>query len=121
MHRRTWLEHYHPLLVSSGPDQNFVQVLQNWIDLEEKIENLQADEVKAQRIADNSAAVFRDRYLTPAAQVCYWRRLFKGWAEVSFEPDLHHQDGSGNWKRRGTPYETFMWVKIFTFAIVLTG
>lgn len=67
---------------------------------------------EAQRIAHNSAATFRDRYLTPAAQACYWRKLFHAWSSVSFEPDFYRTvvDSNGKTKRksRGTPFETYV-------------
>ena len=41
------------------------------------------------RVARESAATFRDRYLTPAAEACYWRRMFKRWSEIQdFKPAL---------------------------------
>jgi hypothetical protein len=56
--------------------------------------------------------VFRDRYLTPAAQACYWRKLFNAWATVGFEPELYRtvKDKQGKvWRKsRGTPFETFV-------------
>jgi len=67
---------------------------------------------EAQRIADNAVRTFRDRYLTPAAQACYWRKLFNAWSTVSFEPELYRtvkDDVTGRIRRksRGTPFESF--------------
>ena len=60
---------------------------------------------KAKRIADNSVQVFRERYLTQAAEACYWRKLMTRWKDVmSWEPVLH----SGGKEKRGVRYETFM-------------
>lgn len=67
---------------------------------------------EAKQIAENSAKVFRDRYLTPAAQACYWRKLFNGWASVSFEPELYMKvmghDGKMRQRVRGTTFETYV-------------
>jgi hypothetical protein len=72
---------------------------------------------KAKQIADNSARIFRDRYLTPAAQACYWRKLFRAWASISFEPELYEtvtdHDGRSRQKLRGTPFETFVAKLVF--------
>lgn len=64
------------------------------------------------RIANNSVATFRDRYLTPAAEACYWRRLIRAWAEVqAFSPeayvDIAAPDGSVRKKQRGVDWEIF--------------
>lgn len=65
---------------------------------------------KAKRIADNSVQVFRERYLTQAAEACYWRRLIKRWRDVmSWEPMLYSGvDGAKKKEKRGVRYETFM-------------
>ncbi|KAI9754953.1 MAG: RNA helicase required for poly(A+) mRNA export [Chaenotheca gracillima] len=88
-----WREHFHPLLQSSGPDQNYVEVAPDWSDVEEKISELLRDDAKAQRIADNSVRTFRERYLSLAAETCYWRKLIRGWATVSHTPDVFRIDG----------------------------
>jgi hypothetical protein len=97
------------LLISSGPDQNFVEVQDNFSDLEHVVLSLLADQAKAERIAKNSVSIFRDRYLTPAAQACYWRVLIRAWADVSFVPEVWEVDGAvvGGRKIRGTPFESF--------------
>ena len=60
---------YH-LMVSSGPEQNFVEVALDFSDLESTMEKLQKNDREAQRIAENSVRMFRERYLTPAAETC---------------------------------------------------
>lgn len=66
----------------------------------------------AQRIANNSVTTFRDRYLTPAAEACYWRRMIRNWAEVqAFEPQAYHDPGEGKIgsnNQRGIDWE--VWV-----------
>lgn len=47
---------------------------------------LLGDKAAAQKIADNAVATFRDRYLTFAAETCYWRKLIRSWREVTDKP-----------------------------------
>ncbi|KAK0112703.1 hypothetical protein ONS95_014440 [Cadophora gregata] len=104
--KRTWIEPHHSLLRSG---HNFVEVEEDFSNLEETMVSLLADPAKAQQIAINSTETFRDRYLTPAAQACYWRRLITSWAEVSFVPTLWEVGVDGGHRRvRGIPFETFV-------------
>ena len=69
--------------------------------------NLLQDPEAAERIADNNVRTFRERYLTPAAEACYWRALWEGWATVSNATDSLDRMG----KPVGEPgmrYESFM-------------
>jgi hypothetical protein len=86
MPKRTWIEPHHALLVSSGLKQNIVEVQVNISDSEESTLGLLEVEEKAQLIAHKVVETIRDRYLTPAAQACYWRWIISGWADVSFVP-----------------------------------
>ncbi|TVY17332.1 Protein O-glucosyltransferase 1 [Lachnellula arida] len=109
MHKRTWLEPHHPLLIPSGPSQNIVEVETDFSDLEEKISFLLQNPKQAQRIAKNGIDAFRDRYLTPAAQACYWRRMLGSWADVSFVPEEWEIDEmTGTRTIRGMPFESFV-------------
>lgn len=104
-----WIERHHHLLMSKGIEQNFVEVEGDFSDLESKIEHYLAHPGEAERIANNSVALFRDRYLTPAAQACYWRKLFRVWSQVSFEPEpyrIANETGEKIW--RGMPFETYV-------------
>ena len=103
-HTLEWREIYDSALVYSGPEQNAVKVADDWSDLEATMKALIANTTAAKAIADNARAVFRDRYLTPAAEACYWRRLIQGYASVSFDPKLYEDDGK---TLRGVPYESF--------------
>ena len=67
------------------------------------MQDLIADPAKAKQIAENSVRTLRDRYMTPAAEACYWRRLIRGYASVSFEPDFYEKD---NKTLRGTPFSS---------------
>ena len=96
-------EIYSWVIETSGPAQNTVSVSEDWSDLEETIEYLLANPTKAKKIAQESKKVFKDRYLTPAAETCYWRKLFRSWRTVTFEPNFYEEDGK-TW--RGTPFES---------------
>ena len=106
-HELQYIQHHHYLLVSSGPQQNYVQVQRDFADLPTKMDALLADPTEAQRIADNSVRTFRERYLTPAAEACYWRQLWHGYAKVS-EPGELFTIVEGKRMKRGLRYETFV-------------
>ncbi|KAK7956654.1 uncharacterized protein PG986_005876 [Apiospora aurea] len=108
IHKLSYSAHYYPLLVASGPNQNYVEVNRNFSDLVPKMEELLADPERARVIAAESTRVFRDRYLTPAAEACYWRRMFRTWRSVmDFEPKTHYFHKDGTKKRRGVSWERF--------------
>ncbi|KAB2570941.1 hypothetical protein DBV05_g10396, partial [Lasiodiplodia theobromae] len=105
--------HYYDLLVEEGPEQNYIAVRNDFSDLEEKIKHYLARPALAERVAKTSAATFRDRYLTPAAEACYWRRMVRSWADCqAFKPeqyeDVHQSDGSVWKKQRGVDWEAFL-------------
>ena len=113
MHQQEWIEPQSHLYISSGPEQNVVLVEKNFSDLDQKMQQLLNNDTESLRIANNSASTFRDRYLTPAAQTCYWRRMFSAWASLTnFEPELYEQKGrfwaKKKWKLRGIPFESFV-------------
>lgn len=85
-----------------------VEVEEDFSDLEIKIQELLHDPKRAKTIAKNSVATFRDKYLTSAAESCYWRQLFLGWANVSFTPQPWEMGPGGRRKIRGVPFETFV-------------
>lgn len=84
-----------------------MQVERDFSDLHEKMEWLIAHPADAARIARNNANVFRDRYLTPAAEACYWRKLIVEYARVSFSPEFYEVVEDGRTLPRGMPYEAF--------------
>lgn len=107
IHKMDWMQHYTHLMVASGSKQNYVEVKRDFSDLESTILSLRANDEKAARIADNSVKMFREHYLTPAANLCYWRRLIRGWAEASFEPSPWEvKDGVKKW--RGLDVESWL-------------
>ncbi|PKY03806.1 endoplasmic reticulum-resident kdel protein [Aspergillus campestris IBT 28561] len=81
-HKLQYIQHHHYLLVPDGPHQNYIEVERDFNDLSAKMEPLLRDTKAAQRIADNSVRTFRERYLTKAAEACYWRALFDGYEQV---------------------------------------
>lgn len=114
-HKLQWIQHYHYLFRNNGSNQNFVEVERDFSDLSAAMEDLLDHPEKAKRIADNSVQVFRERYLTQAAEACYWRRLIYRWKDVlGFEPMLYNvAEGKGGKRisadqRRGVRYETFI-------------
>lgn len=111
-HPLTHTTHLYHLLQPEGPDQNYVPVEKSWSDLPAIMDELLKDDAKARKIADNAAAVFRDRYFTPAAQTCYFRQLFHVWSEVTPLPDPYkhntHSDGARSKEWRGITYEEYV-------------
>ena len=115
VHKMEWLGSYYHLLNGKGKDQNVITVNRDFSNLEKKVKHYLSHPEEAQRISDNSRKVFRDRYLTPAAQACYWRRMIRGWSEVAFQPEIYEDvkvDVSG-WnetetKLRGISFEEFI-------------
>ncbi|KAI6788288.1 hypothetical protein KC361_g9127 [Hortaea werneckii] len=89
IHEREWTAHYYHLLDSEGRNQNFVSVKRNFSGLGKRVQYYLGNQDEAQRIADNAVATFRDRYLTLAAETCYWRRLIEGRNEVADSPDIY--------------------------------
>lgn len=66
-------------------------------------------EEEAKVIAQNNFETFHQRYLTPAATSCYWRRLITSWAGVQgFTPQLYKKDEvTGKDVLRGIPFEAY--------------
>ncbi|KAG8527411.1 uncharacterized protein KY384_007563 [Bacidia gigantensis] len=102
-HQLDFAEIYDQVLEASGPEQNYVKVKDDWSDLEQQIEALRKNVKQAQQIAHQSTKVLRDRYLTPAAEACYWRALIAAYGSVSFEPDFY-EPNEHTW--RGVPFDS---------------
>ncbi|OAX81692.1 hypothetical protein ACJ72_03962 [Emergomyces africanus] len=103
-HKLQFIQHHHYLLQAEGPLQNYVEVERDFSDLEKKMEALLQDEEQAKRIADNSVRVFRERYLTKAAEACYWRELIHGWGTSFLREEATEAPGMA----RGSRYESFI-------------
>ncbi|KAJ9191934.1 CAZyme family GT90 [Paecilomyces variotii] len=105
-HKLEWREIHHGALVASGPEANFVEVERDFSDLDDKMRYLIDHPEVAERIAQNSVQTFRDRYLTPAAEACYWRELIVQYASVcDFEPKIYSDIRAK--KLRGVPFESW--------------
>ena len=111
-HKFNWIAHWYPLLQASGPKQNFIQVEEDHSDLKEKMDYYTTHADEAEKVAEESVRKFRDRYLTPAAEACYWRRMFRSWRELmSWEPRIcedgeSQDDGKCAW--RGLSWEQYV-------------
>ncbi|PLB33876.1 glycosyl transferase family 90-domain-containing protein [Aspergillus candidus] len=103
-HKLQYIEHHHYLLVPSGPHQNYVEVERDFSDLPKAMDHLLQNPEKAQEIADNNVKTFRERYLTQAAEACYWRALWDGWAEAT----ANMEQPSVPVYQRGLRYESFL-------------
>jgi hypothetical protein len=108
-HKLEWLEAHHGAFISSGPDANFVEVERDFSDLDKKMAFLIDNPETAERIAENSVRTFRDRYLTPAAESCYWRHLIRKYAaSCDFEPVLYKTTRTGKRVDRGVHFESWI-------------
>ncbi|TDZ67250.1 hypothetical protein CTRI78_v003113 [Colletotrichum trifolii] len=64
-------------------DANMIFVTPDWSDLEATVQWLENHPDVARGIAKRQRDLFvRHGYLGPAAEVCYWRALIKGWSQV---------------------------------------
>lgn len=103
-HKLNYFAHYYPLMISEGPDQNWIEVKRDFTDLDEKMRYFIDHPREAARVAENGRRVFKERYLTPAAEACYWRRMFRTWKELqAWKPRLWDGD-----KKRGIAWEEYV-------------
>lgn len=86
VHDVEWVAHYYHLLDTG---HNCISVARDFHDLEAKIQYYEHHLDEAQQIADRAKETFRQRYTTPAATACYWRKLMRTWSTVAFEPQIH--------------------------------
>ncbi|KAL0778077.1 hypothetical protein CaCOL14_005730 [Colletotrichum acutatum] len=64
-------------------EANMIFVKPDWSDLEATVRWLEKHPDVARGIARRQRALFSDRgYLSPAAEVCYWRALVKSWSRA---------------------------------------
>lgn len=103
-----WVAHFYPILKSEGPEQNYIATKNDWSDLEEKMDHFLAHQEEAEKIAEQGRRTFRDRYMTPAAEACYIRRMIYEWAKVQkWEPKLYKDKEMEH--MRGVSWERFSW------------
>jgi hypothetical protein len=88
--------------------QNFVEIEEDYSNLEATMLELLENPDRAAKIARNGVEMFRDRVLTPAAQNCYWRRMLVSWAEVSMKAERWEKGPGGIGLRRGLEFETYV-------------
>ncbi|KAF9882001.1 duf821 domain-containing protein [Colletotrichum karsti] len=75
--RETWPATVRP------EEANMVFVKPDWSDLEATVVWLEGHPGVARGIAERQRELFAGRgYLSPAAEVCYWRALIRGWGKV---------------------------------------
>ncbi|KAM7221305.1 AFG1-like ATPase domain containing protein [Rhypophila decipiens] len=75
---RTWPTQYQP------EEANIVFVAPDWSDLGEVVGWLEAHPEVAKGIAKRQRSLFvGGGYFSPAAEVCYWRSLVRGWAKTA--------------------------------------
>lgn len=94
--RKSWPREFAP------EEANIVFVAPDWSDLEDTIGWLEDHPNVAEGIARRQMEMFvGGGYFSPAAEVCYWRALVRGWAEVV------RTEGQGWEGLEGVPFETF--------------
>jgi hypothetical protein len=72
---------------------NMIFVAPDWSDLESTVEWLEAHPQVAAGIAERQRNLFAGGgYFSPAAEMCYWRALIRGWAQVA-RPEGQGWDG----------------------------
>ncbi|KAJ9132505.1 O-glucosyltransferase rumi, partial [Coniochaeta hoffmannii] len=83
-------------------EANAVFVAPDWSDLERTVRWLEDNPRVAEGIAARQREVFVGRgYLSPAAEVCYWRALVRGWSQA-VRYDVAEWEG-----REAVSWETF--------------
>ena len=93
--------------------QNYIAVKNDWSDLDEKMNYYLEHQDEAERIGEEMRSTLRNRYMTPAAEACYIRRMIYEFAKVQqFEPKLYKEvkddDGVMHEKMRGYSWERFV-------------
>ncbi|KJX98528.1 DUF821 domain-containing protein [Zymoseptoria brevis] len=104
-HDVEWVAHYYHLFDTLN---NCVRVERDWSDLESTIAYYDENLDEAQKIANRTKEMFRDRYTTPAATACYWRKLMRAWSTVAFEPKVIDETKKGTIRLRGISFEEFI-------------
>lgn len=83
-------------------EANMIFVASDWSDLETIVKWLESHQDIAMRVARNQRELFHNKgYLSPAAEVCYWRSLLRVWAGLA-------RPVGEEWDKQGIPAEEFM-------------
>lgn len=78
--KRSWPTNYEV----ESEEANIVFVAPDWSDLEETVAWLEAHPDVAAGIAKRQRQTWVDGgYFSPAAEMCYWRALIRGWSQVA--------------------------------------
>jgi hypothetical protein len=84
-------------------EATIVFVRSDWSDLEEVVEWLEEHASVAEGIARRQREMFVEGgYFSPAAEVCYWRGLVRGWAKVARIEETEFEG------IEGVPFEEFV-------------
>lgn len=91
-HNPRWPDSYSP------SKANIIFVEPDWSDLHQTIQWLRAHPEIAEGIANRQRESTVDKgLLSPAAEVCYWRSLVRGWSSV-----VEIEEGTwGKWEKEG--------------------
>jgi hypothetical protein len=110
IHDLTWRTYFYHLLEKEGPNQNYVAVRRDFSDLEDKVQYYLEHPDEAEHVVQNSVAMFRNRYLAPAAQSCYLRKLIQGYSTVAQTPNIYRPPKEGQTipMRRGRGFEDWL-------------
>ncbi|KAI0601321.1 hypothetical protein F4775DRAFT_589539 [Biscogniauxia sp. FL1348] len=99
-----WVRSAWPRTYDPETEANVVFVAPDWSDLESTVAWLEARPRVAAAIARRQRDLFHGGgYFSPAAEMCYWRALLRGWAEVARIDD----DDQGFDDLEETPWEQF--------------
>lgn len=83
-------------------EANMIFIASDWSDLEDLIAWLEEHQELAAGVARRQRQTYHDGgYLSAAAEVCYWRSLLRGWAEVA-------RPIGEKWTQSGMPVEKFI-------------
>ncbi|KAF7549905.1 hypothetical protein G7046_g8188 [Stylonectria norvegica] len=86
-------------------EANMVFVSPDWSDLEATVQWLEQHPDIAAGIARRQRALYAENgYLSPAAEVCYWRALIRGWSKVA-------KPVGQEWHVEGMSFEEFVVVQ----------
>ena len=94
-HETPFIQHFHHLFNSTlGSDQQNMIIIpgRQWTTLRETMEYYLSHDKEAEDLADRASRFWRF-YNSKASIDCYWRHIFKIWAELqNWEPDTRPED-----------------------------
>ncbi|KAI1380965.1 hypothetical protein F4677DRAFT_205899 [Hypoxylon crocopeplum] len=97
-----WVQAAWPTSHDPSTEANMVFVAPDWSDLEATVAWLERHPKVAEGIARRQRELFADGgYMSPAAEMCYWRALIRGWSKVA------KTEGQGFEDLEEIPWEEF--------------